>query len=87
MGSSHSSMMVNDGHIGDLQERLKKVFLEELCRRPNVVLTEVRRDGKDNAAMAAVIKKEFDRCVDQKMGEYDIICHMKIYSAACWVSF
>ena len=85
MGSGQSIEMGNDDYNGDLQERMKKVFLEELCRRPNTGLTEVRRDGKDDAAMASVIKKEFDRCVGQ-MGEADFVYHMRTYSAACWVS-
>ena len=59
-------------------------ILEELCTRPSG-LTEVRRDGKDNAAMTSVIKKEFERCIGQ-MGEDDFTTHMRTYSAACWVS-
>jgi hypothetical protein len=85
MGSGHSIEMGNDGSNGDLQERLKQVFLEELCRRPNTELTEVRRDGKDNDAMASLIKKEFDRCVGQ-MEEANFVYHMRTYSSACWVS-
>ena len=86
MGAGHSSKMGDDGYMGDLQERLKQAFLEELCRRPNTGLTEVRREGKDNAAIAAVIKKEFDRCADH-MGEADFMYHMRTFSSACWVSF
>merc|ERR1711981_1302119 len=74
MGAGHSGKMGDDGYMGDLQERLKQAFLEELCRRPNTGLTEVRRDGKDNAAIASVIKKEFERCVDH-MGEADFMYH------------
>ena len=55
MGAGHSSKMVNDGYMDDLQERLKQAFLEELCRRPHKGLTEVRRDGKDNAAIASIV--------------------------------
>ena len=86
MGAGQSSKMGLDGYAGDLQERLKQAFLEELCRRPNSGLTEVRRDGKDNAAIALVIKKEFERCADH-MGEADFMYHMRTFSSACWVSF
>ena len=33
----------------------RKAFLAELCQRPPTGLTEVRRDAKDNKAVAAVI--------------------------------
>ena len=85
MGAANSSMMANDGYMGDLQDRLKQAFLEELCRRPNIGLTEVRRDGKDNASVAAVIVKEFNRCAGS-MSEADFMYHMRTFSSACWVS-
>ena len=84
MGAAHSSKMENDGYMGDLQDRLKQAFLEELCRRPNIGLTEVRRDGKDNSAIAAVIVKEFNRC-SGSMSEADFMYHMRTFSSACWV--
>ena len=84
MGAANSSKMANDGYMGDLQDRLKQAFLEELCRRPNIGLTEVRRDGKDNAAVAAVIVKEFNRC-SGNMSEADFMYHMRTFSSACWV--
>ena len=43
----------------DLACRLKKAVLDELCTRPSVGLTEVRRDGKDNDAVTMVITKHF----------------------------
>merc|ERR1712038_1343568 len=85
MGAANSSKMANDGYMGDLQDRLKQAFLEELCRRPNIGLTEVRRDGKDNAAVAAVIVKEFNRC-SGNMSEADFVYHMRTFSSACWAS-
>ena len=69
----------------DISSRLKKSFLLTLCRRPTVGLTEVRRDGKDNAAVAKVIKKEFMLKMDV-MDQQDFIHHMHTYASACWVS-
>ena len=85
MGASESSMLGDEEFAGDLKERLKAGFLEELCRRPGVGLTEVRRDGKDNAAVAAVINREFTRC-SSLMTEKDFVDHMRTYASACWVS-
>jgi len=85
MGAAQSRKMENDGYMGDLQDRLKQAFLEELCRRPNIGLTEVRRDGKDNSAIAAVIVKEFNRC-SGSMSEADFMYHMRTFSSACWAS-
>ena len=84
MGAANSGKMANDCYMNDLQPRLKKAFLEELCRRPNTGITEVRRDGKDNAAVAAVIAKEFDRCCGS-MNETDFMHHMRTFASACWV--
>ena len=47
-------------------------------------MTEVRRDGKDNAAVAKVIKKEFMLKMDV-MDQQDFIHHMHTYASACWV--
>ena len=44
----------------------------------------VRRDGKDNAAIANVITKEFHRCVGN-MAETNFMNHMRIVASACWV--
>ena len=84
MGAASSTNMANDSYTDDLGERLKKAFLDELCKRPSVGLTEVRRDGKDNAAMAKVITDEFNRCVGN-MAEAEFMYHMRTYSSACWV--
>ena len=72
-------------YSGDLDARLKKAFLHELCVRPTVGLTEVRRDGKDNAAIAKVITKEFNRCAEV-MDQMQFVYHMRTYATACWVS-
>ena len=84
MGAAQSSTLANDDYTLDLQERLKQAFLEELCKRPSVGLTEVRRDGKDDAAIAGVITKEFNRCVGQ-MSESEFMYHMRTFSSATWV--
>ena len=84
MGAANSSKMANDNYMSDLQPRLKQAFLEELCRRPNIGMTEVRRDGKDNGAISAVISEEFNRCYGT-MNEADFMYHMKTFSSACWV--
>ena len=65
---------------------MKTAFLHELCARPSAGLTEVRRDGKDNAAIAKVITKEFDRCAEI-MDQMELVYHMRTYAVACWVSF
>merc|ERR1719384_1045976 len=69
----------------DISNRLKKSYLLTLCRRPTVGLTEVRRDGKDNAAVAKVIKKEFMLKMDV-MDQQDFINHMHAYASACWAA-
>ena len=84
MGAANSSKMANDNYMSDLQPRLKQAFLEELCRRPNIGMTEVRRDGKDDSAISAVISEEFNRCYGT-MNEADFMYHMKTFSCACWV--
>ena len=81
---ANSSKITGDGYMEDLQERLKQAFLEELCRRPSTGLTEVRRDGKDDTAIAAVISKESNRCVGN-MSEADFMYHMRTFASACWV--
>lgn len=44
----------------DWSEEFRIQFMKDLCQRPSF-LTEVRRDGKDNAAVTKVIKDEFRR--------------------------
>jgi hypothetical protein len=96
MGGKHSkrstavSVPVNN-HAGlssvysdDLNSRLKGAFLKELCQRPSAGLTEVRRDGKDNAAITKVIEDEFNRC-SEMMDQMEFVYHMRTYATACWV--
>ena len=52
---------------GDISDKIKKIhikspkmLLSALCERPNVGLTEVRRDGKDSSAVVAIVKHEFE---------------------------
>jgi len=84
--SSNSNVIgstVGDVFSEDLNSRLKKAFLVTLCKRPTVGLTEVRRDGKDNMAVAKVIRKEYiDRM--EVMEQPDFIRHMHTYASACW---
>ena len=60
------------------------VPLEKLCERPSG-LTEVRRDGKDNAAIERVIAEEFKRCEEKGMPNSEFLKHMQIFASACWV--
>ena len=85
--SSNSNVIgspVGDVFSEDLNSRLKKAFLVTLCKRPTVGLTEVRRDGKDNMAVAKVIRKEYIHRMDI-MEQPDFIRHMHTYASACWV--
>lgn len=97
MGGKHSkrstavSVPVNN-HTGlssvysdDLNSRLKGAFLKELCQRPSAGLTEVRRDGKDNAAITKVIEDEFNRC-SEMMDQMEFVYHMRTYATACWAT-
>jgi hypothetical protein len=71
----------------DISEAWKTSFLEELCRRP-AWMTEVRRDGKDNATIAKVIKAEFEnRCegVDRSTKK-KLIRRMEEFANACWMT-
>jgi hypothetical protein len=45
---------------------------------------QVRRDGKDNVAVAKVIRKEFLHRMDI-MEQSEFISHMHTYASACWV--
>jgi len=69
----------------DLNKRLKDAFLNSLCQRPSVGLTEVRRDGKDTEAVGRVITKEFNRSIDI-MGQEEFVSHMHTYTAAAWAT-
>lgn len=73
--------MTGNGFMNDLQDRLKHAFLRELCRRLWAGFTEVRRDGKDNAAIATVISTEFNRCVGNS-SEADFMYHMRTFASA-----
>ena len=68
----------------NLNSRLKSAFLLELCKRPSEGLTEVRRDGKDDAAIAKVITDEANRC-SESMDQMEFVYHMRTYATACWV--
>jgi protein-tyrosine phosphatase len=62
-----------------------EAFLQEMCKRPKGGMTEVRRDGKDNAAVAKVIAKESKRCA-KTMEKQDFESHMRTFSSACWAT-
>ena len=95
-----SSSSKGDIYSEEITQRLNDAFLHELCQRPSVGLTEVRRDGKDDAAVATVIRKEFERSAKVMMGrsggrttllqpymaQNDHVNHMRTFAAACWVS-
>ena len=86
-GASNTTVIISsegDVFSEDINTRLKKAFLSTLCRRPTVGLTEVRRDGKDNMAVAKVIRKEFLHRMDI-MEQSEFISHMHTFAAACWV--
>ena len=85
--TSNSTVIISsegDVFSEDINNRLKKAFLATLCKRPSVGLTEVRRDGKDNIAIAKVIRKEFLHRMEI-MEHKEFINHMHTYAAACWV--
>ena len=76
------------GHSDDdFSEAWRVEFLKELCLRPSG-LTEVRRDGKDNDAVAKVIREEFTaRCyevLEEGLKKSKFVRRMKEYAAACW---
>jgi len=76
---------VTNIYSDDLNSRLKGAFLQELCKRPSCGLTEVRRDGKDNAAIAKVITEEANRC-SESMDQMEFVYHMRTYATACWAT-
>jgi len=69
----------------DLDDRLVKAFMQELCTRPKHGLTEVRRDGKDDKTVADKIEKEFLRSF-ALLNQKDFVSHMRAYSAGCWAA-
>jgi len=71
--------------IGDINQEWKEKFLAELCTRP-AWLTEVRRDGKDTAAVSKVIQKEFDMRSGELTEETrsKLVRRMEAYATACW---
>jgi len=71
--------------IGDINQEWKEKFLAELCTRP-AWLTEVRRDGKDTAAVSKVIQKEFDMRSGELTEESrsKLVRRMEAYATACW---
>ena len=79
-----NSVGTSSVYSDDLTSRLKVAFLHELCKRPSEGLTEVRRDGKDNAAIAKVITEEYNRC-SEVMDQTEFVYHMRTYATACWV--
>lgn len=69
----------------DLTARLKESFLEQLTTRPTSGMTEVRRDGKDDAAVAKIIRAEFDRALNVFRKQRHFVDHMQAYASAAWV--
>ena len=60
------------------------IMLAKVCERPSG-LTEVRRDGKDNDAIARVIHMEFRRCEESGKSGEELCKHMQSFASACWV--
>ena len=88
MGQTTSALALERG-VGseDLTERLKKSFLDQLTTRPTSGMTEVRRDGKDDAAVAKVIRAEFDRALTVFRKQRHFVDHMQAYASSAWVRF
>ena len=81
----YRSFRMSDAWENDFSETWRKKFLEELCQRP-AGLTEVRRDGKDDAVVGRVIKEEFQR---RSLGpdgkkKKKFVHRMEEFSYACW---
>ena len=85
MALNSTTNQTTDKMSEDFDLRLKMSALNELCKRPSVGLTEVRRDGKDNAAISKVITNEFNRCYPV-LSELECTKHMETFSRGCWVS-
>ena len=62
-----------------------ETMLSKICERPSG-LTQVRRDGKDNNAVSAVIQQEFKRCEENGKSGEELCKHMQSFASACWVS-
>ena len=90
--SKHSELSLpSQSDLGTIKSMVvfdPTIVLEKICERPSG-LTEVRRDGKDNAAVIRVIKEEFKRCQEKKemkMTDLELTSHMRYFASACWVS-
>jgi len=76
--------MTCNGDDKDWSPRWKECFLHELTARPKH-MTEVRRDGKDDAVITNVIAAELDRRLgldERKKVKFE--AGMRDYAAACW---
>jgi len=69
-----------------LPEAWRVALLAELCVRPTVGLTEVRRDGKDNKAVTTAITREFNSylALERKRSKFE--GHMRAYAKAAWAT-
>jgi len=74
-------MSSSEGEDLDLED-----FLEELMKRPKRGMTEMRRDGKDDAAVGRVIKAEFEKRQKQGLTKKKFEHRMKEFAKACWVT-
>ena len=90
--SKHSELSLpSQSDLGTIKSMVvfdPTIVLEKICERPSG-LTEVRRDGKDNAAVIRVIQEEFKRCEEKKemkMTDLELTSHMRYFASACWVS-
>ena len=90
--SKHSELTLpSQSDLGTIKSMVvfdPTIVLEKICERPSG-LTEVRRDGKDNAAVIRVIQEEFKRCEEKKeikMTDLELTSHMRYFASACWVS-
>lgn len=78
--------MTCNGDDKDWSPKWRDCFLHELTARPKG-MTEVRRDGKDDAVISKVIAAELDRRLaggsdDKKKAKFE--AGMRDYAAACW---
>ena len=85
MALNSTTNQTTDKMAEDFDLRLKTAFLNELCQRPSVGLTEVRRDGKDSTAISKVITNEFNRS-HQVLSVSECVKHMETFARGCWVS-
>ena len=61
-----------------------KRFLQKVCERPSG-FTEVRRDGKDQEAVAKVIKNEIKVCEEKGMPDNILCKHIQVFASSAWV--